>query len=726
MHPSPHPWRRRAVAAATGLLLLVPLSLVSAPAEAATAGASIAVRDAKVGDDRGVAFTVTCAGKRACSGSFTVAVSKKIATKKVSYSLKAGKRANYTVRLSAAELKRLRAASSSKLTATLKHTQAAPSKRTGSRKITLTAAKATVSVPASLAFSQAGVGKLTLKCSAAACKGAVTPVIGGIASAKRGYSLTRGKSVSLSVTLTAAQRAKLGTKASKQVIRVAETTPEKLAWTGYTNATLAAVKPTVTPTPTPTPTATGGHDHGGTPTVSATPTPTSSTPVSPTPEPSTEPTPSEPTPVTRTASVAYAERNWTPTEYDTCSAELHASYSVVGPDGKIYPTWHPATVTDPDTGVTCTFGHEHGDDPASSDIYAWVQELMAPADLQAGESTGLPFGYVSEELNDYAHDHAGMSMRHEDNGGHKVFVANDVELLDESKNPVTFTAADGSSQATVCDYLIKQHQGSWSPDATSNNAHELIYAQKCNDGTEVLVSMLSRFGNSNEFNQNCGLYSTVTTQGSTLPQGDGGTRQIPDVECLKKAAASANTWSLYELWKGENVITTGGVDQGDGTVSEGTVLASFDPWFGVRDPSRYYDAALSNAEAKSNGVSRPLDLVGASAPSWAGAFASHSPWKALLNADGTNKVTDYRSPESPFSGSERDFYLNQIYVSPATTVGDIYTDPYGKQAAGQDFHGALKQHLVAGKSTGRSDLTLSSWRSRISDFGKSNGVHAPN
>src|SRR6185312_14613428 len=38
---------------------------------------------------------------------------------------------------------------------------------------------------------------------------------------------------------------------------------------------------------------------------------------------------------------AYANRNWSPTTYDTCPKALHDSYSVVGPDGKLYPTWHP-------------------------------------------------------------------------------------------------------------------------------------------------------------------------------------------------------------------------------------------------------------------------------------------------------------------------------------------------------------------------------------------------
>src|SRR5437763_10393037 len=40
---------------------------------------------------------------------------------------------------------------------------------------------------------------------------------------------------------------------------------------------------------------------------------------------------------------------WTPGPRDDCTAEVHNSYSVVGPDRKLYPTWHPPV--DPVTGA---------------------------------------------------------------------------------------------------------------------------------------------------------------------------------------------------------------------------------------------------------------------------------------------------------------------------------------------------------------------------------------
>ena len=93
---------------------------------------------------------------------------------------------------------------------------------------------------------------------------------------------------------------------------------------------------------------------------------------------------------------------WHPGPHDTCTQEQHDAYSVIGPDGKAYPTWHPPTGPG-----GCSFGHEHGRDPSGSDLYA---------DLD-----GLPFGYANEmrALEDPA------NPRDEDHVGHKVEWEND-------------------------------------------------------------------------------------------------------------------------------------------------------------------------------------------------------------------------------------------------------------------------------------------------------------
>ena len=81
-----------------------------------------------------------------------------------------------------------------------------------------------------------------------------------------------------------------------------------------------------------------------------------------------------------TPALSHAYGQWTPSHWDTCSKEIHDRYSVVGPDGKLYPTWHPPI--DPQTG--CRFGHEHGRDPSGSNLYS---------------TTGpIPFGVANEAL----------------------------------------------------------------------------------------------------------------------------------------------------------------------------------------------------------------------------------------------------------------------------------------------------------------------------------------
>ena len=82
----------------------------------------------------------------------------------------------------------------------------------------------------------------------------------------------------------------------------------------------------------------------------------------------------------------------------------------LGPDGKRYPTWHPAV--DPASG--CRFGHEHGRDPRGSRLYGMVG--------------AIPFGYANEQLDIW--DPA--NPRHEDHVGHKVEWENDIAMRVDS------------------------------------------------------------------------------------------------------------------------------------------------------------------------------------------------------------------------------------------------------------------------------------------------------
>jgi hypothetical protein len=180
--------------------------------------------------------------------------------------------------------------------------------------------------------------------------------------------------------------------------------------------------------------------------------------------------------------------------------DRHNKYWTKGPDGKAYNTWHPSTdvwVDGNGKTQTCHFGHEHGMDPAKSDLLV--------------EFGGMPpFGYVLEQHHE-ASERAQLSMhRHEDHVGHKVSFKNGYTAAWGN------TADDKPVRATdyQCSIISKLHQGSHSDDAFTNQLHEYFVAVKCNDfgkpntvgtglnatiGTFFSVKMLVPFGNANEF-----------------------------------------------------------------------------------------------------------------------------------------------------------------------------------------------------------------------------------
>lgn len=524
----------------------------------------------------------------------------------------------------------------------------------------------TVSTKA-VTVTESRVAKVTVRCgSSKTCKGTLRLRVSGKESAAKSYAIKSKRSTTYSLTLTAAQHAAIprgGKRASS--VRISENAPKKIS----TRSVAITLKRAAAPKPTPTPT-----------------TPT-------TPTPTTPPGPA--------LSKAYTDRNWTPTAFDTCPASLHKKYSVIGPDGKLYPTWHPATDIDPATGQSCTYGHEHGDDPATSDIYNWVTDFI---DEDASKSRGVPFGYVSETLDTYSAAQNSLVTRHEDNAGHKIIVANNVGLV--SKSP-RGTVKDADGKAIKCDYLIKFHQGSHSSDATKNNAHETLYAIRCTDGTELISSTFTRYGNANEFDRSCD-QQKVETSGSILPDGFGGRRLIPDMTCVNKDVLvpgnqQSNIWSLYEVWESANRIQT----------VDGTELASFDPWFGVRNPSRVYaPGVVGDIVALVDTLFMVDDTDG-------GTTKGH-PW-----SEHSGEHIAKADPQSPFDGAQRDYYLQGTTVDNASGPHVWWSDPYGDNAVTQAGTGLVKQWI--------SNTDNTSWpvlERRVfdleKDYGLGNGVHAPN
>ena len=205
------------------------------------------------------------------------------------------------------------------------------------------------------------------------------------------------------------------------------------------------------------------------------------------------------------APASIAALAWKPGPADTCPISVHDKYSTVGPDGKRYPTWHPPV--DPETG--CTFGHEHGRDPHGSNLYSLVGDI--------------PLGYANEQLDTW--DPSGK--RHEDHYGHKYEWENDVAMH--------VSNAAGTVLSVKCDIMYKLHQGTHSKDAFTNNLHEVVYHARCNDGTEVHMTIMAAIGTPGGFTRTCdGARVDVGPPNPANSPHGGGQRVIPDRTCVDR------------------------------------------------------------------------------------------------------------------------------------------------------------------------------------------------
>jgi hypothetical protein len=357
-------------------------------------------------------------------------------------------------------------------------------------------------------------------------------------------------------------------------------------------------------------------------------------------------------PVDPSAPASRAFGIWRPSGPDTCTQEQHDAFVVTGPDGKRYPTWHPPTGPG-----GCSFGHEHGMDPRGSDLYRDVGDV--------------PFGVANEAL--AVTDPA--NPRDEDHVGHKIEWANDVE--------VRFNGAAGALLSARCDVLGKLHMGTHSRDAFTNNVHEVVYHLKCDEGSELHVTMLTPIGNPGEFRRACDrdvVIQAGTATPANSPRG-GGFRAIPDRACIDRfllvpaGATSDARRALHETWETSNSIRS----------AEGRTIAFFNPYFQVRNPSRHHDVALTNA------VGRPMDTCYEATTDGRRARGGTC---ASATQDGTVTGIAYDDPRSPFKGDDHFMDLNSNLIRNADGPAVWYTDAYGRNGRREAFPGSVPQRIA--------------------------------
>jgi hypothetical protein len=530
-------------------------------------------------------------------------------------------------------------------------------------------------------------------------------------------------------------------------------------------------------------------------TATATPMPTAVPPTA-VPTVASSPTPATPTPTgagtnapsptghahTPSQGDSHAMNRWTPNpKYDYCvdrngvkigatEAEatayvkkIHESFYVIGPDGKKYPTWHPPVYTNPQTGEKCTFGHEHGRDPKLSEVWKTKQvqqyfyfDANGNGTMDSAEEavTGLPFGYVNEQMSAYYQALGQNVMRHEDHVGHKVDWANGEGDMATHQMSTSVTGGvwvgrtgDGviaKDTGARCYYLAKPHQGTSTPDAFTNNLHEVFYFVDCRhpdpkNNQKVSIAVMEGFGKPGGFTSFmplCGVQrrsdpqdfvNIGTTDANNQYPGGDGDREIITRECIEKGfLVPQGSWSgnMYEAWPANLSVET----------ADGRKLATgVNLLFDVEDANRYYypesvkaARGYKNPDAGTN-LGFTMDLCYDTSLSSQGRKYRGGPcdWSTDYG-----KIRDiaWNDPRSGFKGVNRGMYFKPPVLDNANGPEVWYTDPYGYNAKTSPFPGSVKQQVSA-KKLDYATLIGDSIDPRVNNRRHDDGggtVHAPN
>ncbi len=237
------------------------------------------------------------------------------------------------------------------------------------------------------------------------------------------------------------------------------------------------------------------------------------------------PTPATPTtaPLSGLNSLEYG--TWTPNPtYDTCTKAQHDAYFVIGPDGKRYSTWHPALGPG-----GCKFGHEHGDNPATS-----IADPTLPA-----------FGYGSEQ--------AGMLEPHV---GFKVAVLRAGDVVESNVD----------SKISNVDARQVIHMGTGGVKRYNQPLHSFEYDSIARDGSGLSVH-LAGVADTGPSSQN----------GSTCTTPRAGAKDFSSVGC----------WDPYEIWNAVHFAIYAPGERNDRQGARAYYITSwavFDP-ITTRDPA---------------------------------------------------------------------------------------------------------------------------------------------
>ena len=177
---------------------------------------------------------------------------------------------------------------------------------------------------------------------------------------------------------------------------------------------------------------------------------------------------------------------------------------------------------------------------------------------------------------------------------------------------------------------------------------------------------------------------------------------MPEARCLQERVVNPSDGrprfdsALRESWEISVSLRT----------ESGHRLASFNPYFQVMDPSRYYDASAPN------GLARPLDLC----------YLPQLIGEDRCEEVGTDSI-GWDDPRSPFKGTRRFVDVNSNRVDNEDGPNIWYTDAMGRNGRPEAFPGGIRQWVANRDNTSISVSGGNIGRDRDYD---AQGVRAPN
>jgi hypothetical protein len=133
--------------------------------------------------------------------------------------------------------------------------------------------------------------------------------------------------------------------------------------------------------------------------------------------------------------------------------------------------------------------------------------------------------------------------------------------------------------------------------------------------------------------------------------------------------------ALLEIWRTVNTVTR----------ADGQPIATFNPYFNVRLPSRFYDPSLAGL------VGRPMAVCYEVTPT--GERASGGACAASTD-NGARTGVAFDDPRSVFNGAVRSVTLNVAAVSNSTGPEVWYTDALGQGGRPEPFPGSIGQVIA--------------------------------